>query len=500
MAEDTYKCFVGEHLKNSCIKDDKGRNIELELSTMKNLDSDIKEYLKSLYPEEEQTVESCEKVTEKWLILNRIGQMDVPDDATICKKHRMAYGVNYKPNRSCEFPAHIKKFGKRKSSGRATRLDPIPLSVIAKCKVIPEYSANTLMIGSVWCNNCRLTDGPKRLDNIPYGTSQRCVLCQQNHNTGFHTPKKQCLRSPPQSQITLHMSPPSQEEQSEEEYTPSPTASPLNRSMASIRKDWTPVKILTTSFDSLGRTRKWEVLKKARDTINEVLEQYETKNIKQVSKIHHIKYIEENGEKMFHTWQYYGIGEGNKCKVNIEPPVPKHSVEKSFGTDLQSSKCGKVSVQGKDEKSIIYCTDPMCIKSFSTPEKLMRHLDFEKHQYNTDNVSQMSKVTDKWVSRYQVEAYTSTETEKNPDAASAVESTSQTPILEMGWAIPKVTKRRFTDVQKDFLVKVFDDGEKSGDKLTPLATHNLMKKKLDASEILPVSSIKSFFSRRAKLI
>ena len=33
-------------------------------------------------------------------------------------------------------------------------------------------------------------------------------------------------------------------------------------------------------------------------------------NIKSISRIHHVKYVEENGSKMYHVWQYYGIGDG----------------------------------------------------------------------------------------------------------------------------------------------------------------------------------------------
>jgi len=57
----------------------------------------------------------------------------------------------------------------------------------------------------------------------------------------------------------------------------------------------------------------------------------------------------------------------------------------------------------------------------------------------------------------------------------------------MGWAISKRNCRRLTNAQKNFWNKLFDEGEKNGCKETP-------------KDYLPISTIKSYFSRRAKNI
>ena len=67
----------------------------------------------------------------------------------------------------------------------------------------------------------------------------------------------------------------------------------------------------------------------------------------------------------------------------------------------------------------------------------------------------------------------------------------------MGWAIPERVQRRLTAAQKEFLHKLLDDGEKSGSKVSAEKAKQKMQEQFDPEDYLPVSTIKSYFSRRA---
>ena len=69
--------------------------------------------------------------------------------------------------------------------------------------------------------------------------------------------------------------------------------------------------------------------------------------------------------------------------------------------------------------------------------------------------------------------------------------------LGMGSAIPIHNCRRLNDIQRTFLNKLFDDGERTGKKLTAEELFQEMRNKFSASEHLPVGTIKPYFSRSA---
>ena len=57
-----------------------------------------------------------------------------------------------------------------------------------------------------------------------------------------------------------------------------------------------------------------------------------------------------------------------------------------------------------------------------------------------------------------------------------------------------------TEEQKEFSDKVFDEGERTSSKSTPENTLAQMKRNFDSNDYLPLATIKSYFSRRAKKI
>ena len=212
-------------------------------------------------------------------------------------------------------------------------------------------------------------------------------------------------------------------------------------------------------------------------------------NIKSVSKIHHIKYV----DSMFHVWQYYGIGKGKKYPVGALSPTPTYAITVPFE---RNHSFGNVMVETRKRKETIFCAESMCSKSFNSVDDMLHHLDYEEHTYvGSKTVTQMSRVSDAWVQRFAVEGAESSEHQDIADES----LTSLTGVcdLPMGWAIPVRTTRRLTNVQKKFLNRLFDEGETTGSKVTAEDADGLMREEFDSVDhFLPLSTIKSYFSRR----
>ena len=114
------------------------------------------------------------------------------------------------------------------------------------------------------------------------------------------------------------------------------------------------------------------------------------KNIKDLSKIHQVKYVVDDRQPQYHVWQYYGIGNGKSFKVGKEPEILKHTIKVPFESNHTSY--GRASKASK--KEIIYCSEPMCVKSFSSVDLMLKHLNYGKHEYQSTKSSQMDRVKD----------------------------------------------------------------------------------------------------------
>ena len=218
-------------------------------------------------------------------------------------------------------------------------------------------------------------------------------------------------------------------------------------------------------------------------------------NIKEVKKIHCVKYVMVNNQMKYHVWRYHGLGDGKTYNVGQAPTSLRSKVSVPFQEKhLSLGKAGPKA----SKNDIIYCSEPLCIKSFTSVDQMLQHLDTEKHEFEKTSASSMDKVKDNWVSRFCLNNdERSASTSKFQDTCS--DSTSGMP-LNMGWAIPKRNCRRLTNDQKNFLNKLFDDGEKNGCKETPESTLIKMRQQFTPKDYLPISTIKSYFSRRAKNI
>lgn len=217
------------------------------------------------------------------------------------------------------------------------------------------------------------------------------------------------------------------------------------------------------------------------------------KQIKDISKIHHVKYHYDGQKTQYQVWQYSNIGPGKKFTISGQPDAPLYEEIKPF-FDVANT-FGTIRSANTVNSPDISCTMDACILRFPTLEKLERHLSYGRHKYEETKQTQLSKVTDNWVQRFQEGSIQQQMTLANQDFF----STKSTVCLRKGWAIPKRVTRRLTKAQKTILNKIYDHGEVSGNKASADKAEKELRRVLKPPEWLLVSTIKSYFSRRTAL-
>ena len=215
------------------------------------------------------------------------------------------------------------------------------------------------------------------------------------------------------------------------------------------------------------------------------------KTISDISKVHSIKYLYNVDDFTLHVWQFYGIGCDKVFPVVDSPAAPKYSVTIPF--DSENRTVARARKQATS-KSIIYCPEIMCVESFTSVASLRDHLDFGKHVYATKNVPQIEKVKGMWVERFSVGSSKPLPSREYE----GIDGNTEKEALAMGWAISKRLTRRLTNQQKSFLNKIFDQGEVTNNKVTAEATLAMLKDEFEVEHYLPLNTIKSYFSRRAR--
>ena len=95
------------------------------------------------------------------------------------------------------------------------------------------------------------------------------------------------------------------------------------------------------------------------------------------------------------------------------------------------------------------------------------HLHFGHHKFEIKTQTQLSKVADKWLKRFHQSTPHSTEKQMPSLSCNMTCSTSDSMHrLKKCWGIPSGVQRQLADTQKRLLNKIYDDGKKSGNKLS----------------------------------
>ena len=110
----------------------------------------------------------------------------------------------------------------------------------------------------------------------------------------------------------------------------------------------------------------------------------------------------------------------------------------------------------------------------------------------------MEKIKNNWVNRFTLDS----DTRLLPSSATGLNTAdpSDTLQLQLGWAIPKRYNRRLSEEKKSFLNNIFSEGEKKGCKATAENALAKMTMQFMPKDYLPLSTIWSYFSRRAKKV
>ena len=104
-----------------------------------------------------------------------------------------------------------------------------------------------------------------------------------------------------------------------------------------------------------------------------------TNNIKEVSKIHCIRYIENGNKLRYHVWRYHDIGDGIQCDIGPVPLSLNNEVTMQF--KYKHLLLGKASSSKLKKIDIIYCSETLCVKSFSSVDVMLKHSNFGKHEF-----------------------------------------------------------------------------------------------------------------------
>ena len=243
-----------------------------------------------------------------------------------------------------------------------------------------------------------------------------------------------------------------------------------------------------------------------------------------VSFINNIAYTKEG----LYVWRAYGIGSGKfvpwsnfRQQVGSLPQLNKQkqssSAEVSFQTAKARSKPKQKPVleeappnrnNSDDDEScndegsdLFFCPEEGCVKSFLQYSSLEKHLDCGKHKYALEQET----LYDKAMTMY------ATKLERGPGILpEIVDGASISPegaasVLPMGWVLKSagVQGKNLTVGQKNYQTKVFQVGERTGQKADPTSVSKAMRrvKHSDGSNIfdkcdyLTPLQIAGFFSR-----
>lgn len=210
----------------------------------------------------------------------------------------------------------------------------------------------------------------------------------------------------------------------------------------------------------------------------------------------------------------YGIGEGKLLpykSIFVQHQEPSCIEISEDGEFFKNSLCRELHLKAKSssddqttaEGSAFECPQPGCLQSFKLFSDLEIHLDVGMHDYNSPcKDSFFDSLRRDWAGMFSTISNSKLpDTQKHREDLIFGESS-----MCMGWALfLPLPSTRFPDHVKDYLVKRFDLGEKTGNKADPGCVADDMRKAKHVNgerlfardDWLKKSQIKSFFSRLA---
>lgn len=157
--------------------------------------------------------------------------------------------------------------------------------------------------------------------------------------------------------------------------------------------------------------------------------------------------------------------------------------------------------------ALFSCPEEGCVMTYQRYSSLEQHVECGKHKRALEQETLLDRAMVKYA--YELEKGGSKVAELCDMAYLSTKASCdvQIPPLSMGWALKSslTRKTRFNSIQKDYLRKKFDIGQKTGRKLDPVTVSQEMRSSKDSSgnrlfsrsEFLTGQQVQSFFSRLA---
>ena len=134
------------------------------------------------------------------------------------------------------------------------------------------------------------------------------------------------------------------------------------------------------------------------------------------------------------------------------------------------------------DSSSFECPDRKCTEEFNSPEQLDIHLNVFGHRRPVEpaKVGLYDQLRIDWVQRFQTISLSDTKTSYNVGQGEL--ETSETDLLEMGWALHKSrsTQKRFSKKVRDYLQKKFEIGLQTARKEDPAQVADDMRRARNA--------------------
>lgn len=257
-----------------------------------------------------------------------------------------------------------------------------------------------------------------------------------------------------------------------------------------------------------------------------------------ISLVYNVEYQENN----IQVWKAYNVGAGkstpwekyaNCFKDGLptltiidrgsqiefaKPKVRKSRIHSRVSTTETTSddECSLDSLSSSEEPDsatcrLFFCPKEGCVKSFQRYSNLQYHLDSGKHKRVVEHETLLDRAINQYAYQLEVESVKLQEVCNpiHPGTEGNCRARDDSTLPPKGWAL-KITqsKKRFTANQKEYLIKKFNIGQKTGRKADPSSVSRDMRKARDSNgdriftvdEFLTAQQISSFFSRQAKSV
>jgi hypothetical protein len=207
----------------------------------------------------------------------------------------------------------------------------------------------------------------------------------------------------------------------------------------------------------------------------------------------------EFGNKNVRAWKQYATGSGRLLKLPkfeelqfesaltvISPFPPLFSQGTKLNLTKQSSQQRKPSSK---KSSVLFCSNLQCVSTFVDTRELEQHLKTNQHQYFQENADMQSLPIVEKAKIYFIDhlkgASNITNSTTHSIASSCTSSITKKSHpnsiwIVQGWAQRKRSARISLSIQQTkFLDQLYERGEKSKNKVSPVAAADLMRTEID---------------------